>query len=324
MRNGVFFSRFRLSALVLFLICGEQAWTQDDTRPPATPERIAAELKKIESAANWHATHDDLGRLWSLLASDYQDEGDVQRAEEAYGRAVKLLGGSSSAPRSYAITLDGLGSLYLESGRAKEAEGLRRKALALFEALGDETKTAELHGHLATNLIWEARYKDAEKEATEAIAGLRGKEDASASEEVSALLTRAFARCLQHRCKDGLTDAQEAMEIVRRQLRPDSLETISALVTLGYALWNSGNATEGGEAFRAALRIVEGKRDLPQPILTNARIGVLRQYAAYLHATHYKQEALQAENEIAQLKGEVRQSCNGCTVSVVGLSSGLR
>jgi hypothetical protein len=82
-----------LAALFL-LVCGELSWSQNEARRAATPERIADEVKKIDNAASWHATTDQLGILWGWLAADYQEMGDVQRAEEAYTHALGLLHGA--------------------------------------------------------------------------------------------------------------------------------------------------------------------------------------------------------------------------------------
>jgi len=82
-----------------FLLCTTQAKTQADIKPPGTPERIAGELRAIESAAARHATDDELGKLWEQLASNYLHEMDLSRAEEAYDRALKLLRGSETAWR---------------------------------------------------------------------------------------------------------------------------------------------------------------------------------------------------------------------------------
>jgi tetratricopeptide (TPR) repeat protein len=324
MRMSRFFSRFGLPALALLLVCGVRAWTQDDVRPPATPERIAAELKRIESAASWHATTDQLGRVWALLAADYQDLGDLRRAEDGYDHALKLLRGSASAERSYAITLDALGSLYLETGRNVEAENCRRKALAIFEKLGDQRNASALHSHLALTLLREDKYKEAEKEASETLEGMQGQKDVEPGRVVSVLFTRVYARCHEHRCKEGLADARQAMEIVRTELRPDTLEAVAAWVALGYALWKTGDNAGGGESMREGLRILSEKKDMPQPVFAYARLGLLTQYAQFLNATHRKEEARQVESEMALLSdGQVR-SCNGCTVNVVALSNTLR
>jgi tetratricopeptide (TPR) repeat protein len=119
------------------LLCTRLAVAQADMSPPVTPERTAGELRAIESAAARHATDDELGKLWEQLASDYQYEMDLPRAEEAHNHALKLLRGSVAARGDYAAALDDLGGLYLLTGQMAESENCRRKALAIFDEEGD-------------------------------------------------------------------------------------------------------------------------------------------------------------------------------------------
>jgi tetratricopeptide (TPR) repeat protein len=323
MRIRVSFGRLGLAALAL-LLCGGLAWSQNEARQAATPERIAEEVKKIEDAASWHATTDQLGILWGWLAADYQEMADVQRAEKAYTHALALLHESRSAQRSYASALDGLGALYLETGRMAESENCRRKALAILEAEGDSFGVSAVHGHLGINLAREGRYKDAEREASEALAGMLGRKDANAGEVVSVLITRAYARCIEHHCADGLADAKQAMEMIRAIFPADSLEAAAALIALGYALWKTGDEDGGGDAMRESLRLLREKTDVPQAALAGSRLDALREYALYLHQTHRKDEQRQVEREIAQIQSAQPQVCHACTVSVVGLANGSR
>ena len=316
------FKRAGLHAVLLLLIGWTRAWTQE-VRPPATAGRIAAELKEIENAANSKAPGDQLGRCWALLGSDYHDMGDLQRAEDAYGRALKLLGGSPSAPRSYAITLDAMASVYLDTGRSKESETCRRKAIAVFEGLGDRTNVSILHGHLAESLLKQRKNKEAETELSEGLRGIEGK-DGYAREAATMLLSRAYAKCLLHRCSEGLADAKAGMEIARTTLPSDSIVTVVAWMVLGYTLWQTGDPTGGGESMREGLRALSAKKDETPSTLALARAGALAEYAEYLNATHHKAEARQLENEIMSLRSAQGTSCNGCTVNVLGLSNAFR
>lgn len=322
MRALLLFKQASLPAFLLLLVGLTRAWTQE-VRPPATAGRIAAELKEIENAANSKVPGDQLGRRWALLGSDYHDLGDLQRAEDAYGRALKLLGGSPSAPRSYAITLDALASVYLDTGRSKESETCRRKAIAVFEGLGDRMNVSILHGHLAESLLMQRKNKEAESELSEGLRGIEGKEG-YARETSSMLLSRAYARCLQHRCAEGLADAKAGMEIARTMLPSDSIVSVVAWMALGYTLWKTGDPAGGGESMREGLRVLSAKKDETPSTLALAHAGALAEYAEYLNATHRKAEARQMESEIRSLRSAQGISCNGCTVNVVGLSNAFR
>lgn len=314
-----------LVALTLLLsvwLCSKHAAAQAVPPPPATPQRIQAELKAIESAAARNATDDELGSLWGLLASDYRDEMDLSRAEEAYGHSLTLLRRSATAQRSYAAVLDSMASLYLLKGQPAESENCRRKALAIFDALGDRQNSLALHGSLAATLLKEDKFKEAEKEASQAIDVTAGQTQ-YASDLVFDLIVRAFARCLQHRCNDGLSDAKQAVAIAQASLRPKSIAAASSWSALGYMEWKSSGDVAGCDAkMRRALQILsENNDDVPDPTLLDTRIWALREYQQFLSGTHRKDEARQAENEIVRLTQAQTPVCRNCTVNAEALTN---
>ena len=307
-----------------FLLCTRLAVAQADMRSPIVTERIAGELRAIESAAARHATDDQLGKLWEQLASDYQYEMDLPRAEAAYDHALKLLRGSVAARGDYATTLDGLGALYLLTGQVAESENCRSKALAIFNEEGDRKNVAMLHGDLAVILLTEGKYKDAEKEASKEIEGMLGQARPDATDLISTLIARGYARCLQRRCKEGLSDAEQAVDITQALVRPNSLAAAGSWRWLGYMEWKTGDVAGADEKMRRALQILNETSDLPSPVLVSARIGVLRQYQQFLNETHRKAEARQVVDEIARLSRAQTPACRNCTVNVEGLRNALR
>ena len=307
-----------------FFLCTKLAVAQADMRPSNVTERIAGELRAIESAAAYHATDDELGKLWERLGSDYQYEMDFPRAEAAYNHALKLLRGSVAARGDYATALDGLGALYLLMGQTTESENCRRKALAIFDEEGDHKNVDMLHGDLAVILLEEGKYKDAEKEASKAIEGMLGQAKPDATDLISTLIARGYARCLQHRCKEGLSDAEQAVDIIRALVRPNSLAVAGSLRALGYMEWKTGDVAGADEKMRRALQILNETSDLPYPVLVSARIVALNQYQQFLNETHRKAEARQVVDEIARLSRAQTPACRNCTVNVEGLRNALR
>lgn len=298
---------------------------QANPNSPATPQRIEAELKAIETAAAHHATDDQLGELWGLLAVDYQDEMDFPRAQQAYDRSLKLLRGSVTARRSYAAILDSLASLYALTDQLPEAENCRRKALAIYESEGDLMDSLALHGNLSATLLKEGKLKDAESEASQEIEGISGHPEPYAAALVLALNTRSYARCLQHRCDEGLSDARHALEIAQSFLSPNSLAAASSWSVLGYMEWKSGGDVAGcDEKMRKALQLLSDQNsEVPHPALVDTRIWVLKEYQQVLAATHRKAEARQIEAEMARLKQDHAPICTNCTVNVDGLTKSL-
>lgn len=323
MRIRVSFGGISLLLLAILVPLSNRMWAQDAGQSMATPEQIALELKQIEDATARHETNLEVGKLWCLLAIDYEREGDAARAEDSYARSLKLLRDENPGQYSYGVALDALGSLYGKTGRLAEAEEVETKAAAIFEKQGELVTEAAVRGHIALDMLSEKRYGEAEREASVALDGLMGHKD-EVKEWVSALVVRAYARCLTQRCGDGLTDARQAMEMVRSLLAPDSSQAVAAWMVLGYALWKTKDDAAAGDAMREGLRIVMEKKDLPPAMLVSDRVGAMRQYALFLRGTHHKAEAQQMEREMAQLQGAQGTVCQSCTVSVAGLSNAFR
>ena len=139
-------------------------------------------------------------------------------------------------------------------------------------------------------------------------------------EMAAALVTHSYAVCFQGRCKAALEDADRAMALAQRVLQAESTEIVAIWLARGFDLWKSGSVEEGGAAMREAIRIVNDRIDLPHLLFVNSKLVVLRQYAAYLKATHRRPEAALMETQIRQLELEQSSGCSRCTIDAAALS----
>lgn len=309
---------------LLALMFTESAWTQTVTQADQVlHDRIAAIRQRIDTAASWHATDDQLGALWRQLANAHQDGRDIQRAEEAYTRSLKLLK-ASAQQRYFAAALDDLGSLYLETGRLKESESCRRKALAIFEESGDQAWQSRVHVSLAVISLEKRKFAESEEESAKALKSLKEQKEPDKDDLVSGLIVNSYAKCFQGRCDDGLRVAGQAMGLASATFAKDSLEVVTALMAVGFEGWKTGAQEDGERAMREALEIMHQKKNLPYATLVADQLKVFTSYTNYLKATHQKESAKQMENEIARLKGEQTPFCKNCTVNAVALSNAMR
>ncbi|HXC95817.1 MAG TPA: tetratricopeptide repeat protein [Edaphobacter sp.] len=282
-------------------------------------DRIETNLRKIHTAGDWKATDQALGRLWLQMACDYADEEDLQHSEDAYSRAVRLFQRSSSQ-QDYAYALDGLGVLYLHTGRVKESENILKKSLTAYEEIHSEYGVPRVHVDLATLYLHEKRFAGAEEESAKGIAGLEGQQESYASDLIEALLASSYAKCFQGRCEDGARDADRARALAAK-FRKDSLVGIATLLAVGFEQWRNGSEAEGDHSMREAVALIKENDDMPTAVLLDAQLKVLSEFAEYLRQSHQKARAQQIEDEVAQLKGGLRSDCKNCTVSVMGLTS---
>jgi tetratricopeptide (TPR) repeat protein len=287
----------------------------------ALDEKIAGKLEKIHAAERGQLalTQRQVGILWCLVAIDYDDGMDYSRAEDAYGRSLVILGGIPAAAKDYARLLDHLGTMYLITQRLDEAETVRKKALTQYQKLGDRADIAVSEEMLAEALLMRRRFKDAEREAADALRILDADPKAADKFDLaSTLITLTYARCLRKDCAQGEKDADRAVMLARSYFEPNSLLSGQALFALGFAKERLGQAKEAEAAMLEGLQIM--KMHLPA---SDRRVtGSLWQYRNFLVEMHRKAEADLIEREVASSRDQ-HPSCKGCTVNVKALN-GLR
>jgi tetratricopeptide (TPR) repeat protein len=319
-RRRFFFQRFLFMVLALSMFA-ELAWTQAGKQPDQmVRDGIAANRAKIDTAASWHATDEQLGVLWRHLADDYAAEFEMQRSEDAFMHSVKLLR-TLPAQTLYAGTLTDLASLYLSTDRLKEAESCGNKALAIYEGIGDQRGAVQVRTGLAIALLHGKRFAEAEEVSAKALKSLEEHGIPDRSNLVAGLLANSYAKCFQNRCEEGLVAARQAMGVADAAFARDSSETISSLLAVGFEEWKTGATVDGDKAMREALELVHQKTNVPYPMLVDAQLRVLTYYTNFLKATHQKTMAKQMENEITRLKEEQTPSCKNCTVNVMTLAA---
>ena len=316
----LFFQRFLFAVLALSMLA-ETALTQAGTQvDQMIRDSITANRTKIDTAASWHATNEQLGVLWQRLADDYAAEFDMQRSEDAFMHSVKLLR-TSPTQALYAGALSDVASLYLVNDRLKEAESYGNKALAIYEGIGDRRGAVVVRVGLAIALLHEKRFAEAEEVSAKALKGLEEQEAPERGNLVAGLLANSYAKCFQNRCDEGLVAARQAMGVADAKFARDSSEKISSLLAVGFEEWKTGATADGDKAMREALELVHQKTNMPYPMLVDAQLKVLTYYANFLKATHQKTMAKQMENEITRLKDEETPVCKNCTVNVMSLAA---
>ena len=304
-----------LAAVVLACTAGIQAQASQDSAA-----RIDTLRSRIKSATDQHAPDPQLGTLWLRLATQYQNQFELQQAEEAFTQALSLLRSPTTQP-ALGDALEGLGSLYFQTGRTTEAENCLRRSLAIFETLGDQIRIAALHETLAMGLVFAHRFREGETESRRALDLLQTQAEPDPREVAAALVTHSYALCFQSRCRDALDDANRALTLAKAILPADSSQLAAVWMTLGFAQWKSGSLEEGGAAMREAIRIVHDRTGTPPLLQRNSELVVLRQYTAYLKSTHRKPEAAQLETQIQQLQSQRPHACTNCTINAAAFAS---
>jgi tetratricopeptide (TPR) repeat protein len=169
-------------------------------------------------------------------------------------------------------------------------------------------------------LLAEHKYQEADDEASLAIKALNFDPSLDASDLMAAYLTRSHALCSMGHCEKALEDLAHARSAAEGRLAANSLEMVALWATEGMDQMRTGHVEEGSRAMREALRLAKSRTDLPETMVSQLQLGMLREYAGALKDAHRKDEAKQVEAEAVRLQERVPQGCGGCTVGVAALA----
>jgi tetratricopeptide (TPR) repeat protein len=304
-----------------FRVAGTEGRLQAQV-PQMPTKRIAQLQSQINSEEAHHATQERLGELWLALADSYQDQFDSVPAEGAFAHALRLLRGTGASAQ-YADALDGMGTLYLRTGRLNDAEEFLKKSAEIYLSIPDTRKERGVRVRYAIALLRDRRFVDAELQSTNAAKNFESDEKIEPTEIISAYLTRSYAICAQRRYSEALKDVDRAMNVARTRLPANSIDTMAVWLARGVALWKSGDDVGADQAMQESLRIVRTRKDLPSSILTSAQLGVLGQYEVFLKATHRKKQAKEVALERTRVQETKVAECNGCTVNAAAFAQGV-
>src|SRR5258705_7302496 len=212
-------ARIALPFAMGLLISAVPLRSQPLLRVPTT-ETLQADIRR---AVQQNATSEQLGTLWLTLANRYQDHFELEKAEDAYARAIHLLRDTASQSQ-YAESLQGLGNVYTTFGQLREARKYLTNALDLYATLHDEANIAHLHLSLGQELLAEHKYREAEIESAAALKGLESGPQPDLSDMSMAYLTHSRAMCGQGRCRSALDDVSQAHSVALNKFQENSIE----------------------------------------------------------------------------------------------------
>jgi tetratricopeptide (TPR) repeat protein len=307
-----------LTLVPIFLLAVCTSPPQATGQPnPNLSSKISEDLHQVHDAEQQHLSNAHRGFLWATLAADYRDAADFVRAEDAYNHSISLLKDAPEAAINYATALDNLGTLYLNYDHSEEGSACMKKALAIRRQLGNPIHLAMSLQHLADLDIALRKFKDGEKEASEAYQILTSA-NAQPASFIAVLDSIAYARCKQNRCALGLLDAQHALEIARATIPHDSLQFGLSLVTFGFLQSKTNHLDDAEKSILSGIEIVKMQTAVGDPTLFYAMI----EYRDFLKTAHRNAEAKQLDAQLAN--STVRQPCAACSVSVYSLSNAMR
>lgn len=280
--------------------------------------RIRTLENSLRVATEHHESPGELGNLWRALAIQYQNEFEVDKAEDAYIHSIRLLR-NTPLKAEYAGSLHGVAQIYVMESRLKEAQRDLAPALAIFEELGDSRSAASVRETVAVALMRDHKFREAEIEASRVIALLESIDHSRLSELVNAYTTRARAVAAEGRPEAALQDATHAHSLASEKFATNSIDSMVTLLVVGEVQMQAGLEREGEQSMMEALRLARSRTDLPPGMSSALQASMLEYAAISLRKAHRNQEAKVLELEMKQAQSAARAGCNGCTVSVTSL-----
>src|SRR5258707_7351303 len=102
---------------VLWLACPATAQQVRLPGGTALRDRIVLELGMIQTGEQAKLSASNQGRLWAALASDYEADAELSKAEAAYNQALWLLHAAPDGAADYKTTLHDLSYAHMSHSR---------------------------------------------------------------------------------------------------------------------------------------------------------------------------------------------------------------
>lgn len=287
---------------------------QQGLQPSATVLRLARDHQLLQDAGRLKLSTGQIGRLWAEIASDEQDLGHFDQAEEAYNHALKLFEPQPELRLDYAVTLNNLGTLYAIRGDHEASLNSRKRVLAILEKLGDPLAIARAQSHLADAYLGLNKNKEARRYAETAYRALEALPQAKKQDKASVLVAYSYASCMTGHCAEGLEAIRRARALTSETYPPDAFAIGQVLVAQGFAEWRTGDRVAAETDLREGIRILRVNLPPEHPFVVQA----LEIYRSYLSDGHRDVEARQVAEETKGIVENARR-CSSCTVSIYSL-----
>lgn len=256
-------------------------------------EDLPAAIHQQELLLQQPATRANGDAWWKLARLD-QDAARYTDAQRAYTQALALLQNGDRA--TLADVMDGLGTLYAETGDYAHAEPLESQALAIREALGDRTGEGRSWMHLAMLSLGRHDISAAAHYGQLATQRLLNPSTPSAPEEqMTALIDLALVRCAQNLPSAAIPLLKNAHRIAQTTGPADGLPAAFTEFLLGYANWRDGNLRAAATLMKSGAARLQSQLGPQHPTY----ISAMTQYATFLDQTHHTAEAAELRAHLA-------------------------
>ena len=229
----------------------------------------------------------DMGRVWILLGSIYQDLGRLSEAQRAYQSAISLCKGQPGRQREEEVALDNLGSLYLETGQLEMSKRLRLKVLRMAQAAGDHAVLARIYNNLTAIAVRQRDPDEVRRWLSHAFAEVELVPKVGADDLAAIHSNAGWLSMHDHDYEQASQHYAVALQSLIEQHGTNHPLTGWGYVVRGRTRALMGNAGQGLEDVEMGLAIIEKTVGTDVPVYFAARLA----YADTLSAAGSRKEA---------------------------------
>lgn len=222
-------------------------------------------------------------------------------AENAFGRALQLLNILPVSKSDLATAIDGLGTVYMETGNLSEAEHAELKALKIRMDTSLQLDTARSWYHLATLYLTEHHVWKAKNLAQRAFDTFSANVSAAPEDTIGSLLVLASSLRQSHKYPEAIARMQYAVQMSKEAYGPDSFPTGFSTFLLGYTYWKDGDLLSADELMRHGAEIIDMKLGWQHP----SHLLIMTQYARFLRDDRRAEAAQAIEQRVMKERAEL-------------------
>jgi tetratricopeptide (TPR) repeat protein len=239
----------------------------------------------------------ETGLTLNNFGHDYQHLGRFREAEAWYSRSVAVLEPLLGHNDPIVIRVAGnLASVWIVTGQRTRAERLIRRFVDPYANAQDSPSHGVLLAFLATTMIQEHQYADAERSLRRAVGALEPAPDYG--ESLALALVELARLCeLTVRHQQAMEYSKRAMDILGRVVRPTPETVVATMSTRALLCGRDGALSTAEDLFTTAIFAAENELGSQHPVL----IRVLSEYAEFLRQLKRKTEARKLEKRAATI-----------------------
>jgi tetratricopeptide (TPR) repeat protein len=274
-------------------------------------------IRQIQPLVESHAlSPGESGRAWTLLGYAYQAQWNVERAQDAYEQAVRVLEGDAQHVGDYANALDFFSGLYALTGQRQMAAKMLTKALSIREKEADHRGMARSYSSLAGLEVAQKHIRAAKSAMARAFAESRLTNDLTDDDHAFLSDTQAWLASVDGDKNLALAGFQSSLDIMRRSHGEDDPLTGFAHLLVGKAYAANKQFNEALTNIREGISILNRTTGPQSPRYLQGQLL----YAEVLDRSGMHAEASRIKGAAEQsLKALSSGQCIGCTISVASL-----